>query len=213
MIGSLPYESGYGATIAGFTAIALTSTIAKASTITMDELPSQSLNGVSLNGVTFSTTDTDAIFGGLTFGNGAFVESSASYGRNAYDLTLDFSVATSFLNFGFALSETGSPGNDGVTVELFDSVSNSLGIFTALTSGLTPTYSYEEGLFSANVGGIAKAVISFGYLNGTSKSWGLDNIEYGVSVVPLPSALPLYGAGIAVMGFIGWRRKRNTINS
>ena len=26
--------------------------------------------------------------------------------------------------------------------------------------------------------------------------------------VPLPAALPLFGTGLAVMGFIGWRRKR-----
>ncbi len=30
-----------------------------------------------------------------------------------------------------------------------------------------------------------------------------------VSAIPLPAALPLYGAGLAVLGFIGWRRKRN----
>ena len=30
------------------------------------------------------------------------------------------------------------------------------------------------------------------------------------SAVPLPAALPLYGAGLAFMGFIGWRRKRKT---
>lgn len=29
-----------------------------------------------------------------------------------------------------------------------------------------------------------------------------------VSVVPLPAALPLLGGGIALMGFMGWRRKR-----
>ncbi|OUR77351.1 hypothetical protein A9Q83_11690 [Alphaproteobacteria bacterium 46_93_T64] len=29
-----------------------------------------------------------------------------------------------------------------------------------------------------------------------------------VTVVPLPAAFPLYGAGIAIMGFIGWRKKR-----
>lgn len=28
------------------------------------------------------------------------------------------------------------------------------------------------------------------------------------TVVPLPAALPLYGTGLAVMGFIGWRRRR-----
>jgi len=29
-----------------------------------------------------------------------------------------------------------------------------------------------------------------------------------ITVVPLPAALPLYGTGLAIMGFIGWRRKR-----
>ncbi len=29
-----------------------------------------------------------------------------------------------------------------------------------------------------------------------------------IGVVPLPAALPLYGTGLALMGFVGWRRKR-----
>ncbi|WP_373088074.1 hypothetical protein [Sneathiella sp.] len=33
--------------------------------------------------------------------------------------------------------------------------------------------------------------------------------EYAnLSAVPLPAALPLYGAGLAVMGFVGWRKRR-----
>ncbi len=27
------------------------------------------------------------------------------------------------------------------------------------------------------------------------------------TIIPLPAALPLYGTGLAVMGFMGWRRK------
>lgn len=30
-----------------------------------------------------------------------------------------------------------------------------------------------------------------------------------VSAVPVPAALPLFGTGLAIMGFVGWRRKRN----
>jgi len=30
-----------------------------------------------------------------------------------------------------------------------------------------------------------------------------------VSSVPLPAALPLYGAGLAIMGFFAWKRKRS----
>lgn len=32
--------------------------------------------------------------------------------------------------------------------------------------------------------------------------------SYQVSAVPLPAALPLYGAGMALLGFFGWRRKK-----
>jgi len=39
----------------------------------------------------------------------------------------------------------------------------------------------------------------------------IDSINFefsNTSVVPLPAALPLFGTGLAAMGFIGWRRKR-----
>ncbi len=34
-----------------------------------------------------------------------------------------------------------------------------------------------------------------------------------VSAVPLPAGFPLYGAGLAVMGFLGWRRKQRLITA
>lgn len=49
---------------------------------------------------------------------------------------------------------------------------------------------------------------------------GNAEVEYGfrikttaLSVVPLPAGLPLYGAGLALMGFLGWRRKRKAASS
>ncbi|MEH6361205.1 MAG: VPLPA-CTERM sorting domain-containing protein [Amylibacter sp.] len=40
---------------------------------------------------------------------------------------------------------------------------------------------------------------------------GFDYINgYAVSSVPLPAAFPLYGAGLAAIGFMGWRHKRKT---
>ena len=29
-----------------------------------------------------------------------------------------------------------------------------------------------------------------------------------LTIVPLPAALPLFGTGLAMLGFMGWRRKR-----
>jgi hypothetical protein len=42
---------------------------------------------------------------------------------------------------------------------------------------------------------------------------GFDNFDTGVDVgvVPLPAALPLYGTGLALMGFIGWRRRQRKV--
>ncbi|WP_025897456.1 hypothetical protein [Sneathiella glossodoripedis] len=37
-----------------------------------------------------------------------------------------------------------------------------------------------------------------------------DYAVAAVSVVPLPAALPLYGTALAVLGFMGWRRKRKS---
>lgn len=34
------------------------------------------------------------------------------------------------------------------------------------------------------------------------------NLNRNVSPVPLPAGLPLFGTGLAVMGFVGWRRKQ-----
>jgi len=36
---------------------------------------------------------------------------------------------------------------------------------------------------------------------------GLD-LRVHLSPVPLPAALPLFGTGLGIMGFIAWRRKR-----
>lgn len=37
-----------------------------------------------------------------------------------------------------------------------------------------------------------------------------SGINVQVSAVPLPAALPLYGAGIAILGFFGWRKRKST---
>ena len=39
-------------------------------------------------------------------------------------------------------------------------------------------------------------------------SFRVTSVSFEVAVIPLPAALPLYGTGLAVMGFLGWRRKR-----
>lgn len=54
------------------------------------------------------------------------------------------------------------------------------------------------------------ALIALPDLSGLSV--GLNDIaNFGaVSTVPVPAALPLFGTGLAFMGFLGWRRKRKS---
>ncbi len=48
---------------------------------------------------------------------------------------------------------------------------------------------------------------------GNNDNFTIASITVGtISAVPLPAALPLYGAGVAIIGFIGWCRKRKHAN-
>lgn len=40
---------------------------------------------------------------------------------------------------------------------------------------------------------------------------GIGSYLVRASVVPVPAALPLFGTGLAVLGLIGWRRKRKAV--
>ncbi len=67
----------------------------------------------------------------------------------------------------------------------------------------------QGGYFS--IGGAATifSETGEGYIFGGSGETPYSlRIETQISAVPLPAALPLYGAGLAVLGFVGWRKKR-----
>lgn len=61
------------------------------------------------------------------------------------------------------------------------------------------------------VGFIVASILSSGIFDEIRFTSGTNAFEYAnmtVSAVPLPAALPLYGAGLAVLGFLGWRKRR-----
>lgn len=56
------------------------------------------------------------------------------------------------------------------------------------------------------------ATIQFVSLEGVTVDWAAAtlNINYSTpATVPVPTALPLFGTGLAIMGFVGWRRKQH----
>lgn len=66
--------------------------------------------------------------------------------------------------------------------------------------GLTPGAS-DVNLMIQAVGNFDSIVFA-----STGNAFEYANIS--VTAVPLPAALPLYGAGIAVLGFVGWRKRK-----
>lgn len=62
-----------------------------------------------------------------------------------------------------------------------------------------------EGTGWINISILAASFDSMEFVS-TDNAFEYSNLE--VTTVPLPAALPLYGAGIAVLGFIGWRKRR-----
>ena len=52
---------------------------------------------------------------------------------------------------------------------------------------------------------LAAGTYTFGITSPNSRNADYD---LSISAVPLPAALPLYGAALAIMGFVGWRKRR-----
>jgi hypothetical protein len=95
--------------------------------------------------------------------------------------SVDLYNSIEFYNNGVNLNETivGQDAIDQGATEASDFV-----IATILTNGL-----FDEIRFLSDTNAFEYA-----------------NVE--VSAVPLPAALPLYGAGMALLGFLGWRKRK-----
>jgi len=109
----------------------------------------------------------------------------------------------------------GSP-NDGILAI----APNNTGIFTFTLSGtglnvLTAT-SFLSILTDAK-DGLPDAAFAARFQRTNADGQGSDVALGGpgpqgnIPPVPLPAAMPLFGTGLAIMGFIGWRRRRQTM--
>lgn len=157
-------------------------------------------------GVTF----VDAVIissGGFSGSSGSNSIYHASNGYNAdqdnpIKVLFDFSVSD--------VSLTGvDVGSDGFILKAFDAVAGGNLVDEQQVTGITADGIGEY--FILSVAGISIRRVEFSQILSGNFFDGMlfDDLTFSaVSTVPVPAALPLFGTGLALMGFLGWRRKR-----
>jgi hypothetical protein len=167
-------------------------------TLTMDEVPNQPINGLSVTKgfETFTFSDPG---GGLTYnslgpGNTTFIQDPSIQGPNE-PFSVGFSVPVSFIQFGLAEDST-SPLT-GVQVELSSGAT--------FTFDLTLTDPFAEGEFTWS----GAPVVGFSLAPAAGPdAIAFDNLTVSTSV-PEPSTWAMMLFGFAGLGYMGWRRARN----
>ena len=121
---------------------------------------------------------------------------------NAGDLQTkdDFAVGTYELSFRLAGNQRRTSANDGVLVTFGD-----------LSESFSKAAFDPFELITRIVTLGSTDFLTFSHAGGDNIGLLLDDVQ--ISAVPLPAALPLYGAGMALLGFLGWRRKQKLANS
>lgn len=109
--------------------------------------------------------------------------------------------------FSFAyLGRTGDAGTNGIGFSIFDGSNVLVDDVTGVRADDWQIFSYLFTLDEA-----ANINVNF-WAKGTEDTYGgyLDDIRLSVSAVPVPAALPLFGAALLGIGFLARRRKQKT---
>ena len=170
-----------------FVGLATATKNSNAVTLQFNELPEQTLDGLSFGGVTFGfeiggSASADASFGMMGPGTLTYLQDEILEGNANGVLTLDFAAPQNELSFGlgFLVFQDLMPA---ATVSLFDGTSNLLFQDTVDTHTLID---FSEGSFAYNSGAFSRAVISF---NSAGDRFALDNLTFNSTAVqPVPEA-------------------------
>lgn len=174
-------------------------------TLTFDELPTQPVDGLSYNGVTFSfkvdwVPSADAVYNGIGPGNLTYLQDPTLEGTSTGVLILDFANPTDQLDFGIALNSYNAVSNAYV-VKIYDSSYTLIDTFTGDTS---PLVLWSEDQFTYSGTRIRRAVIGFN--DQAANRFAIDNLT--INPIPAPGAVLLGSFGL---GLVNWLRRRRTL--
>lgn len=168
----------------------------------------------------------------VDFGDGLFITSTPVTNQFAGEgVTFgagyqyaDSNESTPAITQGFLFTSTGvtPPGSIFFTSDVTDAV------FSWRTNPGTTTFeAYLDGilvetLINAPTFGDTASGHFYGFtgilfdeirisINAINNGFTLDNLQYNVSAVPLPAALPLFLTMLAGMGFLRWRRNKRAV--
>ncbi|MDQ3650981.1 MAG: PEP-CTERM sorting domain-containing protein [Acidobacteriota bacterium] len=164
---------------------------------------------LTTSGITFEfrvggLLSADARYGANGPGAFTFVQGRVLEGDAAGILTLNFVVPTSQFQFGLGLT---SPNNvtPGLTVELFDTALQSLGVNSVNTNRIS-TLPLSEGTFSYAGAPISRAVLNFNEdALAFPRRFALDNLT--VNQIPEPTTIGLLSMGLAGLAARHARKK------
>lgn len=139
------------------------------------------------------------------------LDSDPTYGTNFTGSAFD-PIIVSFADHSFGNNSTGQ--SQGVEA-------NNAGEYTNLLAQnniVQQSWSYGFFLamlpgFDPNAAGVYTVMLSASDGVGQLASTSINIIVGDVPPIPVPAALPLFGTGLAIMGFIGWRRRKVAKNN
>ena len=174
-------------------------------TLTFDELPTQSVDGLSYNGITFGfkvggNPSTDATYNAIGPGTLTYLQDPTLEGTTAGILILDFATPTDQLQFGVALNSYNAV-TPGYAVRLYDPSYALIGVYSGNTS---PLVLWSEGQFTYSGTQVSRAAIGFNKQAGSR--FALDNLT--INPIPAPGAILLSSIGL---GLVNWLRRRRTL--
>lgn len=184
---------------------------AQALTLSFDELPAQSANGVTVSGVTFGfggggADPNDATYG-YDFGASLmFVGGDVLEGDVAGTLTIDLSTPSSIVEFGVALNGIGNiaPGFSVELLRLDGEDLLSIGSFDVDTSSLV---TFSEGHFSYDGELVSQILVDFDdTFPQIERRFLFDNLT--IQPVPEPRTALLLASGLAGLAATARRARR-----